>query len=104
MKQKTSFLRKSIKYTNFWLREKDRRIPSSNIRNRRGDITASSVETKITIRKYCKPVYTPNISNLSKRNKFLERHKLKNSLRKKFMACIVLYLFKNLILWAAPVA
>ena len=54
----------------------------NTIRNERGGITTGTTEIQRIVRNYYKELYAKKFGNLGEMDKFLEKHRLQNSIKK----------------------
>ena len=80
MKQRAGSLKRSIKLRSLqqdWQRKrKKERIQIISIRNKAGDFTTDTIDTKMIIRKCYEQLYTHKFDNLDEIYPFLEKYKL----------------------------
>ena len=55
----------------------------NTIKNERGEITTDTTEKQRIVRNYYEELYAKKIENLDEMDKFLEKHNLPNSMKKK---------------------
>ena len=66
-----------------WLIKKKReRTQINTIRNERGEIITDTTEIQRIVRNYYEELYAKNCENLGEMDKFLEKHRLQNSIKK----------------------